>query len=127
LETGRVDDDAVRRALEDCQLGPLTTRLDEAQNWAQTLSPGEQQRVAFARTLLQRPDWLFLDEATAALDEKTEAHLYQLIQDRLPQTTIISIGHRPALARFHAQHVTIVKDDNGGHLQPAAMAAQAGA
>ncbi len=127
LETGRVDDDAVRRALEDCQLGPLTTRLDEAQNWAQTLSPGEQQRVAFARTLLQRPDWLFLDEATAALDEKTEAHLYQLIQDRLPQTTIISIGHRPGLARFHGQHLTIVKDESGGRLQPAAMAAQAGA
>jgi putative ATP-binding cassette transporter len=124
LETGRVDDNAVRRALEDCQLGPITTRLDEAQNWAQTLSPGEQQRVAFARTLLQRPDWLFLDEATAALDEKTEAHLYQLIQNRLPQTTIISIGHRPGLARFHGQHLMIVKDDKGGRLQPAAMAAQ---
>lgn len=127
LEAGRVDDDAVRRALEDCQLGHLTTRLDESQNWAQILSPGEQQRVAFARTLLQRPDWLFLDEATAALDEKTEAHLYQLTQDRLPKTTLISIGHRPGLARFHDQHVTIVKDDNGGRLQPAAMAAQAGA
>jgi putative ATP-binding cassette transporter len=127
LEAGRVDDDAVRRALEDCQLGPLTTRLDEAQNWAQTLSPGEQQRVAFARTLLQRPDWLFLDEATAALDEKTEAHLYQLIQDRLPATTIISIGHRPGLGRFHDRQVTIVKDNKGGRLQPAVMAEQAGA
>lgn len=124
MVSGRVDDDAVRRALEDCQLGPLTTRLDEHQNWAQTLSPGEQQRVAFARALLQRPDWLFLDEATAALDEKTEAHLYQLIQARLPATTIISIGHRPGLARFHGQHVTIVKDDIGGHLAPAATAAR---
>ena len=63
-------------------------------DWAHVLSGGEQQRVAFARALLYKPDWLFLDEATSALDEATEKAMYTLLAEKMPQTTVISIGHR---------------------------------
>ena len=69
--------------------------------WAQSLSLGEQQRLAVARALLAKPDWLLLDEATAALDGPTEAEIYGMLKERLPRTTIVSIGHRSTLAAFH--------------------------
>ena len=89
------------RTLSDCGLSHLAPRLDERQNWALELSVGEQQRIAFCRALLRRPDWLMLDEATSALDAPAETALYSLLKKRLPGTTIISIGHRPGLAAFH--------------------------
>jgi putative ATP-binding cassette transporter len=70
------------------------------------LSGGEQQRLAFARALLNRPDWLFLDEATAALPEDAQDALYKLLQERLPATTLVSIGHRASLARFHPRRLS---------------------
>jgi putative ATP-binding cassette transporter len=82
-------------------LPELAPRLDDTSRWAQQLSPGEQQRIAFARALVQRPDWLFLDEATSAVDEATEARLYRLLRDRLPATTLFSVGHRSTLRPFH--------------------------
>jgi putative ATP-binding cassette transporter len=72
-----------------------------SENWAQVLSGGEQQRLAFARALLNRPDWLFLDEATASLPEEDQAALYRLLRERLPNTTLVSIGHRDSLAQYH--------------------------
>ena len=75
--------------------------LAREENWAQLLSGGEQQRLAFARALLNKPDWLFLDEATASLPEDAQAALYRLLAERLPQTTVVSIGHRESLAPFH--------------------------
>src|SRR5258705_4458758 len=102
MPAGGVDDKALREALEAVDLKELTGRLDEAAHWALQLSPGEQQRVAFARALVQKPDWLFLDEATAALDEATEARLYRLVRERLPGTTVFSIGHPATLGPFHA-------------------------
>jgi putative ATP-binding cassette transporter len=95
------DDAAIRATLVDCGLPHLADRLDEEQHWAQLLSGGEQQRLAFARALLLAPRWLFMDEATSALDESAEAHLYRLLIDRLPQTALISIAHRPTLEAFH--------------------------
>jgi putative ATP-binding cassette transporter len=104
---GTFDDSACRAALADCGLPLLAGRLDEEQHWAQILSPGEQQRIAFARAFLHRPDWLFLDEATSSLDEASEARLYRLLNDKLPGTTVVSIGHRPTLVEFHGRRMRI--------------------
>jgi vitamin B12/bleomycin/antimicrobial peptide transport system ATP-binding/permease protein len=108
-------DAQVRAALEATDLGGLTERLDEQQNWAQQLSGGEQQRVAIARALLHRPGWLFLDEATSALDEPSQAQMYQLIRDSLKDTTIISIAHRNALADFHGKVLDLAPSKNEKH------------
>ncbi len=113
MPAGGVDDKALREALEAVDLKELTGRLDEAAHWALQLSPGEQQRVAFARALVQKPDWLFLDEATAALDEATEARLYRLVRERLPETTVFSIGHRATLGPFHARRLMVEPRANG--------------
>ncbi|HWP74392.1 MAG TPA: ABC transporter ATP-binding protein/permease [Methylomirabilota bacterium] len=108
-----VDDATLREALEAVDLGGLAGRLDEAGHWALQLSPGEQQRIAFARALVQKPDWLFLDEATAAVDEVTEARLYRLVRDRLPGTTLFSVGHRATLRPFHARRLVVERTGNG--------------
>ena len=97
----RVPDSDVRAALEDVGLGRLASELDAEDNWPQRLSGGEQQRLAIARALLLRPDWLFMYEATASLDPDAEAELYGLLRRRLPDTTIISVAHRTAVAQFH--------------------------
>ena len=94
-------DAQVREALAEAGLGHLLERLDEEENWAARLSGGEQQRVALARALLLKPDWLFLDEATASLDPEGEARFYTLLKQRLPGTALVSIAHRPAVAQYH--------------------------
>jgi putative ATP-binding cassette transporter len=89
------------------QLGP---RLEEEAHWNRMLSLGEQQRLGLARALLHRPDYLFLDEATASLDEPSEAALYNLLEEKLPDTTIVSIGHRSTLDAFHQRNISMVRD-----------------
>jgi putative ATP-binding cassette transporter len=113
MPAGGVDDKTLREALEAVDLKELTGRLDEAAHWALQLSPGEQQRMAFARALVQKPDWLFLDEATSAVDEATEARLYRLVRERLPETMIFSIGHRATLGSFHARRLMVEPSANG--------------
>jgi putative ATP-binding cassette transporter len=108
-----VDDETLRKALELVGLPGLVTRLDEATHWALQLSPGEQQRIAFARALVHNPDWLFLDEATSALDEATEARLYRLVHERLSEATVFSIGHRATLSSFHARRLTVQPNEKG--------------
>jgi putative ATP-binding cassette transporter len=108
-----VDDAALRDALEVVGLGDLAGRLDEAAHWALALSPGEQQRIAFARALVQKPDWLFLDEATSALDEATEVRLYTLLRERLPGTTVVSVGHRSTLRAFHPRRLVVTPNGPG--------------
>lgn len=98
---GTYGDDAIRDALNACRLEGLVQRLDESAHWQQRLSGGEQQRMAIARALLHKPDYLFLDEATASLDEETEALLYRLLRERLPGAAIVSIAHRPGVADHH--------------------------
>jgi len=92
-------------ALKKVGLPGLVGRLDDSDNWQMRLSGGEQQRLAVARALLAAPDWLFLDESTASLDEKSEADLYRAIAETLPQTTLVSIGHQSTLNAFHKRRV----------------------
>jgi putative ATP-binding cassette transporter len=113
MPAGGVDDKTLREALEAVGLEKLAARLDEVTHWALQLSPGEQQRLAFARALVQKPSWLFLDEATSALDEATEVHLYRLVRERLPETMVFSIGHRATLGPFHSRRLMVKLSGNG--------------
>jgi putative ATP-binding cassette transporter len=103
----------IRRALDDARIGFLAGQLDREEIWSQRLSGGEQQRIAIARALLKQPDWLFMDEATSALDEKLEADLYRILTQRLPKTTIVSIGHRSTLVAFHVRRLDMTEGDAG--------------
>src|SRR5665213_426510 len=96
--------------------------------WAQRLCGGEQQRVSLARALLAKPDWLFLDEATASLDPAAETELYRVLKQRLPGTTIVSIAHRPEVAAFHDRHLVFErKQGHVGRLVTQEVAGAAGA
>jgi len=116
---GDFSDKNVSDALTAVGLQHLNARLTEQQNWSLQLSPGEQQRVAFARVVLQQPAWLFLDEATSSLDENAEQHLYRMLKEKLPQTTIISIGHRSTLREFHTRLLELKGSDGSRVLTPA--------
>jgi putative ATP-binding cassette transporter len=109
LDAALVPDEQVRAALADVGLPHLLERLDSEDIWDRRLSGGEQQRLAFARALLAKPDFLFLDEATASLDPAAEAMLYRLVTDRLPGTGILSIAHRPAVAAFHGRQLRVTE------------------
>ena len=102
-----MSDEVIAEALRKTGLGALVERLGEEHDWSLLLSGGEQQRLAIARALLIRPDWLFLDEATSNLDPEAEAELYQLLKRELPGTTVISIAHNPGVAAFHDRKITL--------------------
>ena len=95
--------------LRTCRLEQLIAKLDEVNHWQRLLSGGEQQRLAFARALLYRPQWLYMDESTSAMDEEDEAMVHEALIDQLPGLSIVSVGHRSSLARFHPRHVRIVE------------------
>jgi putative ATP-binding cassette transporter len=105
-EAGAFTHKKIIEALRVVGLPALVERLDEEAHWNRMLSLGEQQRLGIARAVLQKPDFLFLDEATASLDEASEAALYRLLQDRLPAATIVSIGHRSTLNAFHRRRLS---------------------
>jgi vitamin B12/bleomycin/antimicrobial peptide transport system ATP-binding/permease protein len=105
-------------ALTDCLLSGYVGRLDEVQRWGQIMSPGEQQRLAIAGALLQKPDYLLLDESTNAVDTATEGLLYELLISRLPNAALISISHHNTLDAFHT-HVVQVNPAVDGNLPPA--------
>jgi putative ATP-binding cassette transporter len=109
--TAAYEEAAVRETLRDVGLGHLEPRLDAEEPWTQRLSAGEQQRLALARALLAKPDWLFLDEATANLDLDAEADLHALIKRRLPGSAIVSISHRPAAG--HERRLVFAAADAG--------------
>jgi putative ATP-binding cassette transporter len=123
--SGTYPDDEIRRALVDSHLGALADQLDREEVWSQRLSSGEQQRLAIARALLKRPDWLFLDESTSAVEEKLEAELYAMLARRLPDTTIMSIGHRSAVVGLHRRHIEMAPEGDRFTLRDAAKAAAA--
>jgi putative ATP-binding cassette transporter len=105
-----VSDDELRDTLRAVQLGHLVDRLDEEADWGKTLSPGEQQRLTFGRILLTRPTLVFLDETTSALDEGMEHAMYELVRQRLPGCTIVTVGHRSTLESLHTDELTLFGD-----------------
>lgn len=104
-----LSDEELLYLLDLCQIGYLRDKLDLVADWSHVLSVGEQQRLAFVRAHIQEPKWLFLDEATSALDEDTEAAMYALLAERLRQTTLVSIGHRSTLNKYHELMLVIDK------------------
>ncbi|MEO3759454.1 ABC transporter ATP-binding protein/permease [Mycobacterium sp. B14F4] len=107
-EEGVVDDATLERTLDEVALPHLVGRLDEVQDWAKVLSPGEQQRIAFARILLTKPKAVFLDESTSALDEGVEFMLYQLVRTRLPDTILVSVSHRKTVEQHHTHELELL-------------------
>ena len=107
LDAASVPEERLQAALTDAGLGHLAARLDEEESWDRRLSGGEQQRVALARALLVQPDWLFLDEATASLDPEGERAFYETLRTKLPQASIVSIAHRPAVAEHHERALRV--------------------
>jgi len=95
--------------MNECHIGYIIKDLDIIADWSHVLSVGEQQRLAFVRTLIYKPKWLFLDEATSALDEETEAAMYKLVAKNLPQTTFVSVGHRSSVNKFHGLEMYLEK------------------
>jgi vitamin B12/bleomycin/antimicrobial peptide transport system ATP-binding/permease protein len=109
-EPGTFSSEALAETIAAVGLPALAARLAEEAHWNRMLSLGEQQRLGLARAILQAPDYLFLDEATASLDEPAETALYRLLDERLKGTTIVSIGHRSTLFAFHRRHLALVRD-----------------
>jgi vitamin B12/bleomycin/antimicrobial peptide transport system ATP-binding/permease protein len=120
-QAGAFSNEQIADALRAVGLPALIGRLDEEAHWNRMLSLGEQQRLGIVRALLQRPDFLFLDEATASLDEPAESALYRLLEDRLPGTTIVSIGHRSTLNAFHDRRLTMAASGDRHELREAAL------
>lgn len=105
-----IDDAQAREVLRQVQLGHLADRIDDDGDWGRTLSPGEQQRLGFARIMLSRPQVAFLDEATSALDEGLEHALYTLVREHLPDCTLVSVGHRNTLSQMHSNYLELLGD-----------------
>jgi putative ATP-binding cassette transporter len=118
-DPAQVADESVRTALRDCLLPHLADSLDEEAQWDKRLSPGEQQRVAFARVLINRPQWLYMDESTAALDAPTARALYALVRERLPDATLVSIAHNPEIAAFHEHRIALTPGVGGSRVSAA--------
>jgi putative ATP-binding cassette transporter len=106
--TGEFDDAAIQAALDTVALGHLAGRLDEVADWAKVLSPGEQQRIAFARVLLAKPKAVFLDEATSALDDGQEFALYTALRTALPECIVVSVSHRETVEQHHDRRLELL-------------------
>jgi vitamin B12/bleomycin/antimicrobial peptide transport system ATP-binding/permease protein len=117
---GSFSDEKIEETLRLVGLGYLSDRLGETGHWEQILSTGEEQRIGIARTFLHEPDWILLDDATAGLDPQSERRVYELLKERLPKASLISLAHRPELARFHERHWTLSPGAAG---QPATLMA----
>jgi vitamin B12/bleomycin/antimicrobial peptide transport system ATP-binding/permease protein len=111
-EASSFDAGQIAGMLHQVGLPQLAAQLDEDGHWNRTLSLGEQQRLGIGRALLQAPKFLFLDEATASLDEPSEAALYRLLEEKLPDSTIVSIGHRATLDAFHQRKTSLKREDD---------------
>jgi len=110
---GTFPDERIREVLKLLGLERLTTRLDDTELWDQQFSPHEQQRLAIARVLLNEPEWVFLDKVTSALGEETEKRVYELLAERLPRATLISIALEPRVVAYHSRRWTIMPKDHG--------------
>ena len=108
--TGAVTSERVQEVLMKVALPHLMIRINEIKDWSKVLSIGEQQRIAFARILLQEPTVVFLDESTSALDEGLESMLYRLIRESLPRSIIVSVSHRDSIEQSHDHHLALLGD-----------------
>lgn len=124
-EPGSFDSAKVAELIDAVGLPGLVPRIEEEAHWNRMLSLGEQQRLGIARAILLAPDFLFLDEATASLDETAEAEVYRLLEQRLPQTTLVSIGHRSTLAAFHRRRLNVSRDGDRFRLRDSSAAVTA--
>ena len=109
-----VDEAKTIEALVRCGLEHLIPRLDETEQWGTLLSGGEQQRLAFARVLINPPDILIMDEPTSSLDELSQFKLMEYMRDLLAKTTVIHAGHRHGLDRFHDREIQLIREHRGG-------------
>jgi putative ATP-binding cassette transporter len=116
---GTFPDERIAEVLRLLGLDKLAGRLGDSEQWQQLLSPHEQQRVALARALLHQPDWLFLDKSTSALDEVMEEHVYHLLAERLPHTTVVSVAHRPGVEKYHQRRWVLAPADGRVTLEAA--------
>ena len=121
-EPGTFSTEVLAEVITAVGLPALAGRLTEEAHWNRMLSLGEQQRLGIARAILQAPDYLFLDEATASLDKSAEAAIYRLLDERLPHTTIVSIGHRSTLSAFHGRGIALVRDGDFHRMREAGLA-----
>ncbi len=112
----QVDDTLVRRTLEEVGLEHFVDRIDEDTRWESILSGGEKQRLAFARILIHRPDIIVMDEATSALDPPSQERMMKLVLERLPDATVVSVGHRPELEAFHTRKLVLEYHPDGARL-----------
>jgi putative ATP-binding cassette transporter len=106
-QVSSVSEQELKQLLHDCDLGKFAEQLQRVAPWSEQLSPGELQRIAFVRVLLQKPDWVFFDECTSALDLPHEKQLYQLVKSRLPHCSMVSVGHRLSLEEFHDRQMDL--------------------
>lgn len=113
------DDHELHCILDAVALGHLVDRLDDADDWGHVLSGGEQQRIGFARVLVNRPKLVFLDEATSALDEETEKRLYRLLRAAPWRPTLVSVGHRGTLSAFHDREIDVTREMQSAEVQAA--------
>jgi putative ATP-binding cassette transporter len=116
LSPEAVDDEAVRRSIEDVGLAHFLDMLDADESWDQVLSGGEKQRLGFARMLIQRPTMIVMDEATAALDPSSQDQLMRLVVERLPGSTLVSVAHRVELEAFHTRKIVLEYRNDGARL-----------
>jgi putative ATP-binding cassette transporter len=117
LSPEETDEAVLRTAVEEVGLGHFLDRLDEdTATWEHILSGGEKQRLAFARVLIQHPETIIMDEATAALDPPSQEQLMRLLLERLPEATVISVGHRPELEAFHTRKLVLEYRADGARL-----------
>ena len=108
--------DEIGAALDKVGLGHLKDKVEEEAPWDQTLSGGEKQRLTFARLLLNDPDIIVMDEATAALDDRSQDRMMQTVVDELPGATIVSVAHRAELEAFHSRKITLERREGGAKL-----------
>jgi putative ATP-binding cassette transporter len=118
MSADAVEDKTVRKAMKDVGLGHIVDRLDDEETWSGILSGGEQQRLAFVRLLLHKPDIVVMDESTSALDTESQAKLMETLGKRLPKLAIISVGHRIELEAFHDRKLNLIREEGGAHLVP---------
>lgn len=111
-KVGTYSREDIKAVLRDVGMPGLVDRLDETAHWNMMLSGGEQQRLGIARAMLYNPDYMFFDEATASMDEKSEAELYSMLLERMKDTTLISIGHRTSLEKFHEKTIVAERSES---------------